>query len=565
MQDQVASLKAKGIKACFFGSEQPDKTLQMAHHNICYITPEYLKYKGHNGIKNNLHRILFFAIDEAHIVEQWRDFRPAYKELGSLRKRFPEIPIIALTATAPQYVQDYVTEKLKLRVNFLLVKTALDRPNLSFEVKNSSSDYISQVLPLLKQITTGSAIVYCIPQAGTEIMSEKFREHGLDCRPYHAKLPKETKAKTVEDFRTGKLRFVVCTIAFGMGIDKPDVRLVVHYGMCKSIEAYYQEAGRAGRDGKPSKCIVFLDHSDKAILYKFIRDSKDVTETEKQQQYRLVDTFVSFLTSDKCRRIQMLDYLGTTDEERAKLTIRDTCCDNCQRDLKIKVPAKLMYWDVKDDGTFDFTNEARILLKAVHIELLRNAVIDNIVGELPSDTNFRHFKLASNGSGTARPRDYWESLLSMLILNNYCSIAGNCVKLQRIAKHLIKYKGKKVLVPPSQDIKKHLNLREDVEFFWDNNSIKSRPTKPVPAVNESQGLRKVLSEEEKRFQEQVEIDSLQYIDWDNEDNGCDEAPTLVSKTILPKQDPNGLQYLDDADEDGCDEIPKKIPKLESFV
>lgn len=534
MQDQVASLKAKGVKACFFGSEQPDKTLMMANHNICYITPEYLKYRGHHEINNNRHRILFFAIDEAHIVEQWRDFRPTYKELGSLREKCPEIPIIALTATAPQYVQEYVTKQLKLRDNFFLVKTALDRPNLSFEVRNSNGNYIAQVLPLLQQVTTGSAIVYCIPQAHAVMMAESFREHGLDCRPYHAKLPKETKARTVEDFRTGKLRFVVCTIAFGMGIDKPDVRLVVHYGMCKSIEAYYQEAGRAGRDGKPSKCTVFLDHSDKSILYKFIRESKDVTETEKQQQYRLVDTFVNFLTSDKCRRIQMLDYLGTTDEERAKLTIRDQCCDNCQRDLKMKVPAKLMYWDINDDGTFDFTNEARILLKAVHTKLLRNEVIDNVLGELASDTNFRHFKLSSNGSGTDRPRDYWASLLSMLVRNNYCSVVGNCVRLQRIAKHLIKYKGNKVLVPPSHDIKKYLKLREDVEFFWDNNEIKTRQKKLLPALNDSlgPGVKKILSEEEKRFQEQCEIDSLQYIDWDSDDEGCDEVPKKIPKLEL---------------------------------
>lgn len=243
MQDQVLSLQKLGIKACFYGSQQTDKTLNMVDHNIVYITPEFYMGNGNRKIFEARHKIMLFAVDEAHVIDQWADFRPKYTELHRIRQSFPWIPIVALTATAPSYVHAVIVRSLTLK-NYINIRTALDRPNLEFEIRRKSFNYDNDLFSLLKTVTSGSAIVYCLSKELTVQLSELCSQKGIDSRPYHADLPREYKTEVVEDFRSDKLKFVFCTIAFGMGIDKPDVRLVIHYGVSKSLEAYYQEAGK---------------------------------------------------------------------------------------------------------------------------------------------------------------------------------------------------------------------------------------------------------------------------------------------------------------------------------
>lgn len=486
MQDQVLSLQSKGVKACFFGSQQPDKSLRMQDHQIVYITPEFLLGNGKLDLAEVYQKLLLFAVDEAHVLFQWSDFRPKLKQVGIIRELFPNIPIVALTATAPLYVQNHFTSLLKLR-QFAYVKTALDRPNLEFEVRGKNimdNNYMLEVLPLLQGVTEGSAIVYCLSRELAEDMSERFREAGIDCRPYHAKLDICFRQQVVKDFRSNKIRFVICTIAFGMGIDKADVRLVVHYGVSKSIEAYYQEAGRAGRDGKLAKCILFHSQGDYWTLRSFIRRNQEkASKEQQQQQYGLLDRMEEFVASKQCRRVFMLNYLGTSKEELKKITIRDDCCDNCRKDLKYNIPPQLQYHGLNEDGTFDFTNDARILLNAWHKNLAHHEIVDLLLGEMPTTDNYRFYKLQCLRSGrnkattlTSELQRWWLSTISLLQNHKFVTIMDMRVILKSSAKEFLRFKTTKMILKPlTGHLTSCFKKKENVEFFWEDGVIKSRP------------------------------------------------------------------------------------------
>lgn len=501
MQDQVFSLQSKGIKACYFGSQQMDKTLLMEDHKIVYITPEYYnRGRGRVSLKQIRHKILLFAIDEAHVLDQWgNDFRPDYQKLHELRDTYPNIPIIALTATAPKYLELTIIRSLKLQ-NFYYIKTALDRPNLEFVVRQKTNNFVYELYPLLKEVITGSAIVYCLSRELTEQIAAKFVRAGIKCKAYHAKLPPDVRKSVVNEFRNNTLRFVICTIAFGMGIDKPDVRLVVHYGVSKSIEAYYQEAGRAGRDGKPSKCVLFHSQDDYLLMNMFIDDKKKkISEEQRQQQRDLLYMVAKFIGSTKCRRIAMLNYLNTTKEELAKLTIRKNCCDNCKRDLLCSIPPELRYYGVNDDGTCDFSNEARILFKAVNGKLIRNEIVNLLLGVLPSKRNFHLYKLSSFRTGFHKSEDYWLALISLLIQSLFIGLHHNALILENEGLKFLRLKGISLLLPPTTAILSFMQEKENVEFYWDNEEIKSRPkTTSSQAMNlhNSAQNQEILNEDE---------------------------------------------------------------------
>lgn len=504
MEDQVLSLKAKGIKACFFGSMQPDKSLQMADHNVVYITPEYLVNRTHD-LEKVRDKIAMFAIDEAHLIDQWCDFRPEFKQLGSLRDNFPEIPIVALTATAPQNVKEEIVKSLKLKDNYLSVRTFLDRPNLIFSVKRKNrvfNGYIQDVLPLLQNLTTGSAIVYCNSRKITEEISHCFNRAGLQTRPYNAGMQDEERRKVVKDFRENRLRFVICTIAYGMGIDKGDVRLVVHYGVPKSLEAYYQEAGRAGRDGNTSRCMMYYEPDDFRVLEYFINDSKEkankkINQRKKDRQINeaqkiaaeiknedkkkyllvLVDKVRDFINSSKCRRLDVLTYLGASAEEIKKLIIRAKCCDNCKINMVTRIPPELAYRDLAEDGSYNFSNDARILFEAVDQRLMRREVVDLLRGEMPSRKVFMHSKLEVFGKGRGRPKDWWTALISLLLQNFYLDDVQNAVCLSSNAKDFLRYKTAELKMKPSwQMLAGFFVRRDDIEFFWNNDKVDSRPS-----------------------------------------------------------------------------------------
>lgn len=482
MQDQVFSLQKKGIKACFFGSQQMDKTLRMIDHDIVYITPEfYTLGSGKSALFAVKDKIALFAIDEAHVLDQWgNDFRPSYKKLFELRQNYPSVPIIALTATAPKYVETMIISSLRLRPNYHFVKTALDRPNLEFIIQRKRFNYAVQILPYLKQVTEGSAIVYCLTRNLTVEIAKHFTSQGIPCKPYHAGLPALERKELVNDFRNNKVKFVICTIAFGMGIDKSDVRLVLHYGLPKSLEAYYQEAGRAGRDGKPSKCVLLHNNDDQLTILSLLNDpKKEIAEEHRKQQRELLQRVVAFAESKQCRRLEVLNYLGTTDEELEKITIRDNCCDNCRHDLIYKVPTHLRYQDISEDGYYDFTNDSRLFLNVVSGKTSGREVVENLIGELPTQQTYNRCNLEFLNIGKHKSREWWMNLLSLLITYRYIDYAdnSNVLRLNYKSKKLLRYMTKSLRMIPSSAMLTYLVKKEDVEFFWEKNTkvISHRP------------------------------------------------------------------------------------------
>ena len=479
MQDQVCGLQRVGVAACFFGTGQKDKSLRMADHNIVYITSEYLSGSGLSQLKAVEDKILFFAVDESHLISQWSDFRPTLKKLGDIREKFANVPIIALTATAPDYVKDIIVKTLKLKPNYHFLKTDLDRPNLEFSICRKRGSFITEVLPLLRNLREGSAVVYCMSKAETNEIAFALQNIGIPCSAYHSEVNRETRKMIVEDFRRDKLKVVICTIAFGLGIDKPDIRLVVHYCVCKSIEAYYQEAGRAGRDGKSSKCILFHCEQDLNVLRRFVNRSTDATAEDKALQHSLIERFSKFLHSKACRRLEILNYLGTNEKELSRMTIREDCCDNCKSQLKVGIPLKLKYLDINDDGTYDFTDDARILLNSVHPMLTRVKIVENVVGDFPSVLDYRFFNLETFGLGQQKPKGYWSCLLSLLITKGFLFTSANTLVLDDAAKYFLRLKEREMIIVPSHDIAEYFKPRVGVEFYWEGKVIKSREIQAV--------------------------------------------------------------------------------------
>lgn len=333
MKDQVAALNQAGVYAAYLNSSltqgQYFKALDFARrgkYKIIYVAPErlltesFLDFAIHADIS-------FVSVDEVHCVSQWgQDFRPSYLKIVDFLQRLPKRPVVgAFTATATQPVREDVTRILQLRKP-LIVTTGFDRQNLYFEVR-SDKDKMAQVLRLLQEHTGESGIIYCITRKLVEEVYEKLRARGVGVTKYHAGLSDEERRRNQDDFIYDRCSLMVATNAFGMGIDKPDVRFVIHYNMPKNMESYYQEAGRAGRDGEPSACILLYSGQDVRTNQFFIennRENEELSETELEQviakdRERLKKMTYYCYTKD-CLREYMLGYFG----ESAK-----GYCGNC--------------------------------------------------------------------------------------------------------------------------------------------------------------------------------------------------------------------------------------------
>ena len=297
MQDQVDRLKSNGIAAEFINSTltgpedaQIQEDAQKGRLKILYVTPERLAQPRFRSFLHNLD-ISLIAIDEAHCISEWgHEFRPDYRNLRTLRQDFPDVPMIALTATATGEVRSDIIAQLGLQKPEIFV-SSFNRPNLTYVVRPKKNSFGS-LLELLRKHKNGSAIIYCVSRKATEEMTAGLAANGFDARAYHAGLTSEVRRETQENFMRGEVPIVVATIAFGMGIDKPDIRLVAHYDLPKSIEGYYQETGRAGRDGLPSECALFYSYRDKSKHEFFIRQMEKQTEHDNAQ--RKLEQVISF-------------------------------------------------------------------------------------------------------------------------------------------------------------------------------------------------------------------------------------------------------------------------------
>jgi len=327
MKDQVDSLKANGITAEFVNSTLPAKEIEAIQQRakesklkILYLAPERLALEEFREFFKQL-KISLIAIDEAHCISEWgHDFRPDYRQLKTLRHDFPKIPIIALTATATRQVREDIVRQLSLQDPKIFI-ASFDRPNLTYSVIPKRNS-LHTLLDLLKKYPNESAIVYCFSRKDTEKLAENLNTEGVEAKPYHAGLAPKERKQTQEQFIHDKIQIITATIAFGMGIDKPDVRLIVHYNLPKTIEGYYQETGRAGRDGEPSECVLFFSYADKRKHAYFIEKIENAAEQQKAWD-KLADV-LAFGGLVTCRRRYLLNYFGESFTE-----INCKACDNC--------------------------------------------------------------------------------------------------------------------------------------------------------------------------------------------------------------------------------------------
>lgn len=327
MKDQVDALAADGIPAAFINSSLPEdefptiyKAVLRGRTKILYVAPERLSLSNFRIFLDAL-SISLIAVDEAHCISEWgHDFRPDYRKLEFIRREFPDVPCIALTATATKRVQEDILDQLNIP-NAERFVASFNRENLTYLVQ-PKRDPDAALIQLLSQHKGESAIVYCFSRKDTEDLAARLSQEGFPAQAYHAGLDPDERRLTQERFIRDDVPIIVATIAFGMGIDKPNVRLIVHYDLPKSLEGYYQETGRAGRDGLPSECVLFYSPADKERQAYWIYRMEDPAEQDRA--WEKIDRMVEYCEQPRCRRAFLLRYFGEEPRE-------ENCsgCDIC--------------------------------------------------------------------------------------------------------------------------------------------------------------------------------------------------------------------------------------------
>ncbi|KIA97250.1 DNA helicase RecQ [Flavobacterium sp. KMS] len=426
MKDQVDSLKANGIAACFINSSQSEQEQQFYMESLksntiklVYIAPESLSYL--DIIFNQL-TVSLIAIDEAHCISAWgHDFRPAYTNLGYLKNRFPSTPVLALTATADKATRTDITKQLNLN-NPKTVVASFDRKNLSLEVR-PALDRVKQIIDFIEKKPHESGIVYCLSRKTTEELAGKLQKRGINAKAYHAGLDNKLRSKTQDDFINDDCQVVCATIAFGMGIDKSNVRWVIHYNLPKNIEGYYQEIGRAGRDGLPSETILFESYSDVIQLQKFASEGLNA-----EVQLAKLERMKQYADALSCRRKILLSYFGELVNEN---------CGNC--DI-CKNPPKFF------DGTVIAQKALSAITRLQEKETLA-VIVDFLRGSKNAHIYENEYQnLKTYGIGADISWYDWNQYLIQLINLGYCEIAfhqHNKILLTSFAKKVL-FEGEKV-------------------------------------------------------------------------------------------------------------------------
>ncbi|WP_121812431.1 DNA helicase RecQ [Mucilaginibacter kameinonensis] len=411
MKNQVDQLRAFGGSdsiAHFLNSSLTKSEIARVKEDVLagktkllYVAPESLT-KQENIDFLRLNHVSFVAVDEAHCISEWgHDFRPEYRKIRQVISNIGEnIPIIALTATATPKVQQDIQKNLQMN-NATVFKSSFNRANLFYEVR-AKRNVIKEIVKFVKQNPGKSGIVYCLSRKKVEEVAEVLNLNGVKALPYHAGLDPKVRADTQDKFLMEDVDVIVATIAFGMGIDKPDVRYVIHHDVPKSMEGYYQETGRAGRDGGEGVCVAFYSEKDIDKLQKFMKD-KPVSEREIGTQ--ILKEVIDYCESSVCRRKQLLHYFGENFNEAGCNNMCDNCCTHKD------------HFDAEEH-----LHRALSLIKHIGEKFDDHHIISILMGEENAQIkNYEHDQLDYYGAGKEQGKNLWNSLLRQALLNNYIS------------------------------------------------------------------------------------------------------------------------------------------------